>query len=282
MMNNYTSEIGSASHENLRLISNKIRNGHQLSQEEELSLAKLARSNDQWAKNMLAQSQIPLVEKIIVGLQRDREGVKMDHNDLYSIGLEALAKAIDAFDENRGCRLSTLVANYVRYEVSAASHDESFIRLPKSFYREMAQMKKAVGQLERRGNFNPSLDEIVNESGLSALVVRNVSCFSPCRIDLVQPTNDGDDGQYTIFDLIASVDLRIDEVIEEEETRHALYVAYNNLSHEKHAIIKSICLDGVNVKDLADQQGCSTQNIYKKFNSAIVELRENFSLSMRA
>lgn len=98
-----------------------------LSREEEISLARKAKEGDRVAREMLIRSNLRLVVEIAKKYRNF--GVPLE--DLIQEGNIGLIKAVDRFDPEKGCRLSTYATPWIRQWISRALSSQSkIVRLP--------------------------------------------------------------------------------------------------------------------------------------------------------
>jgi len=161
-----------------------------LSADEERSVARQLVSGEQGARERLIVSNLRLVAKIA----QEYSEVGLPLIDLIQEGNIGLIEAIDRFDPERGYRLSTYAAWWIRRAMLAAiSSHARMIRIPDYLFRalrQMAQMRslaeeglvdeaeitEAVGisvdrlkRIEAQVNEIASLDQLVGEGGEETL-----------------------------------------------------------------------------------------------------------------
>lgn len=118
-----------------------------LSRDEEQRLARLAKQGDKAARDKLVHSQLAWGVRIAV--QMSKLGFS-DLDDLIQVANLTILKCVDAFDPERGLRLSTYVGNSVKRDCREFSHQHSSVaRLP-SYVVATPNNKQRMNDLRAR------------------------------------------------------------------------------------------------------------------------------------
>lgn len=116
-----------------------------LTPQEEIALAKRVQSGDESAREHMIRANLRLVIKIA----REYEDYGLPLLDLINEGNIGLMRAVERFDPNRGAKLSTYAAWWIKQAIKRAlSNQSKSIRLPIHIVQELARMKKAEVRLE--------------------------------------------------------------------------------------------------------------------------------------
>ena len=84
-----------------------------LAPEEERELAARMKQGDKAARDLLIERNLRLVWKIVHKFRNTRQ----DPEELFQIGVVGLIKAVDAFDVDRGCKLSVFAGRCIENEI---------------------------------------------------------------------------------------------------------------------------------------------------------------------
>ncbi len=118
---------------------------------------------DEAAREELVLANVPLVRYLLsrlpVGLPRG-----LGEEDLASVGVVALLRAIDDFDCERGVEFATFAVPRIRGAMldELRAHDI----VPRSVRRRASAIERACIALEQQGTPAPSVEEIGQEAGL--------------------------------------------------------------------------------------------------------------------
>ncbi len=210
-----------------------IRRYLRLSAEEETTLFRKVRIGDKDALDTLIKRSLWLV--CYLAEQYLNTGV--EYLDLVQEGIFGLYKAVDKFDEKRGVRFSTYAASWVRQcIVEAVSEQLNMVRLPKNRQLDLAKMKKSTRKFEEECYRSPSVEEIVEITGLSENeVVELIRCDNP-TISLERFVDAKDDEDYCDYNLPATGE-SADAEIMRESVRQELRAGLDRLSAKERQVI---------------------------------------------
>jgi RNA polymerase primary sigma factor len=112
---------------------------------EEIALARRIQAGDASAREHMIKANLRLVVKIA----REYEDYGLPLLDLINEGNIGLMRAVERFDPDRGAKLSTYAAWWIKQAIKRAlSNQSKSIRLPIHIVQELARMKKAEARLE--------------------------------------------------------------------------------------------------------------------------------------
>jgi RNA polymerase primary sigma factor len=168
-----------------------------LSPAEEVELAGKIQQGDEEARNTMIKANLRLVVKIA----REYDGFGLPLLDLINEGNIGLIKAVERFDPNKGGKLSTYSAWWIKHFIRRALANQSrTIRLPVNAVDQIYHISKAVSAFQNEWEREPSVDE------LSELLHLN-----PERIEELRQANThvrsldmqlGDEDSHTLSDVI--------------------------------------------------------------------------------
>lgn len=214
----------------LKLYLQEIGKTPLLKPEEEVSLARRIQKGDEKARNHMVQANLRLVVKIA----HDYNNFGLPLLDLISEGNIGLVKAVERFDPDKGGKLSTYAAWWIKQSIKRALANQSkTIRLPVHLVDRIAKMRKITAALADEFGREPSDDEIAFELGIPVNKVAHLKSVSVRPTSLDAPIGDdentsfgqlvGDDKAISPFDNLRTKSQRmdLDEILDDLEEREA-------------------------------------------------------------
>lgn len=158
-----------------------------LKPEEEVELARRIRKGDEEARTKMIQSNLRLVVKIA----HDYSNFGLPLLDLISEGNFGLIKAIERFDPDKGGRLSTYAAWWIKQSIKRALANQSkTIRLPVHLVDRIAKIRKVGLHLAEEFGREPTDEEIAYEMGVPASKISHLKSVSTRPTSLDAPVGD--------------------------------------------------------------------------------------------
>ena len=212
-----------------------------LTRKEEIALAKRVRKGDAAARTHMIQANLRFVVKIA----HDYANYGLPIEDLISEGNIGLMKAVERFDPNRGVKLSTYAAWWIKQSIKRALANQSkTIRLPVHVVDKLSRIRKAATKLADVLGREPSDEELAEEMGIPQHKISHLRTVSLRPSSLDAPV--GDDDRAAFGDIVADeAALDPSEMFRDKALRRDVLEMIDELDErERSIIVARFGLDG--------------------------------------
>ncbi len=242
--------------------------------EEETALAERIKQGDLEARDHMIRANLRLVVKIA----GEYSGYGVSMSDLVSEGNIGLMKAVDRFDPEKGGKLSTYGAWWIKQSIKRALANQSkTVRLPVHMVDKIARIRRIASSLTEVLGREPTEDELAEETGIPRhkVAMLKQAALHPTSLDA--PVNAGeateqgeiiaDESAANPFDLLSDKNLhdQIDGLLATLDER------------ERRIIDERFGLNGLTpmlLEDVGREFGVSRERIRQIQNSALMKMRK--------
>ena len=245
-----------------------------LTVEEEKQLAERIKMGDAEARTHMIKANLRLVVKIA----HDYSGYGMSLSDLISEGNIGLMNAVERFDPEKGGKLSTYGAWWIKQSIKRALANQSkTIRLPIHMVDKIARMRRIASILAEALGREPTDDEIATELGLPRQKIAMLKQAAQRPTSLDAPVNEGEATEYgeMISDESASDPL---EMLTDKNLHAEISGLLSILNERERRIIdERFGLNGLKpmlLEDVGREFGVSRERIRQLQNSALAKMRK--------
>ncbi len=164
-----------------------------LTPEQEVELARRIRAGESEARNLMIKANLRLVVKIA----HDYSNFGLPLLDLISEGNIGLIKAVERFDPDKGGKLSTYAAWWIKQSIKRALANQSkTIRLPVHLVDKIARMRRTAMALQEALGREPTDEEVALEMGMPVNKIAHLKSVSVRPTSLDAPVGDDDDTEF--------------------------------------------------------------------------------------
>lgn len=295
----------------VRLYLQDIGRVHLLSQEEEVTLARLVQERERllrcrpagdestaahrqaWAEradlttNQLRQAlhqgkrarerMIQANLRLVVAVAKKYQHRGLELLDLVQEGSLGLERAVERFDPTRGFRFSTYAYWWIRQGITRALASQSrTIRLPVHITEKLNRLRRAQRQLTMRLRRLPTLAELAAELELSEAAVRFTLLQVPRPISLESRVGRGQDTE--LGDLLEDSHATPEEALTREQLHSDLEQLLADLNTREAQVIRQrFGLDGETPRTLNEIGACmelSRERVRQIESRALLKLRQ--------
>ena len=228
-----------------------------LTREQERELFLKYQNGDMDAKDILIEHNLRLVVSIAV--RCDKNIFHLELMDLIQNGNIGLIKAIERFDINMGCKLSTYATWWIRQTIKRGiDNDERVIRMPIHLLEKINHYKKVYADFSNKYNRTPTEQEMFENMNVSEEMFIKVKKYMDDAISLDIPVGESEHGEQAMLgDFIEQTTFPNPET----------YGINNNLKSEFNKVLNEISksnkqLTNRNIEVLKLRNGFYNETIY--------------------
>jgi RNA polymerase primary sigma factor len=206
-----------------------------LTPEEELQLGRRIQKGDAAAREQMIQANL----RLVVTIAQDFVGLGVSLIDLIAEGNVGLMNAVDRFNPDRGAKLSTYAAWWIKQAVKRALANQSkTIRVPSQMINKVMRMRRVSAQLSNDLGREPTEEELGQELGIASKKIARLRSIGLRPASLDAPADDQedtplsenipDDQAQTPFDFLREKDFsgEIDLVLKTLSKREATIISH--------------------------------------------------------
>ena len=164
-----------------------------LTPEQEVELAAKIQAGNKAARDHMIKANLRLVVKIA----QDYANYGLPLLDLISEGNIGLMKAVERFDPNKGGKLSTYAAWWIKQSIKRALANQSkTIRLPVHMVDKISKMRRVSMSMSEDLGREPTDDELSEEIGIDRAKLAQLKAASLRPASLDAPISEDDSTEF--------------------------------------------------------------------------------------
>lgn len=230
-------------------------------------LMKRQREGDKEAKQMFIYSNMRLVLSVVKRFNAKRENV----DDVFQVGCVGLIKAMENFDENFGVKFSTYAVPMIIGEIRRYLRDNSSVRVSRNLRDIAYKALQARDKLAENRPYDPSIDEIADEAGLTHREVLEALDAISEPVSLYDPIYNDNSETVMVMDQIKDNKNSSDEFIEHVALKEAL----NKLNNREKEILQLRYFLGKTQVEISESVGISQAQVSRLEKNALEEIKKS-------
>lgn len=239
-----------------------------------------AQAGDEKARDQVITSNLRFV--VTIAKQYQNRGIAL--MDLIEAGTEGLIKSVDKFDVNRGTVFLTYAGWWIKQCIynTIYANGES-IRLPISQRLLVIKILDATNKFTQKYSRNPSIEELVELTGIEAAQIDFLSQFSNKTLSIDDFVG-GDEEGAQLCDVIPDNEPLLDEQINRKFVLADLDNMIDTLSNREQDLIRmlfGIGMDPVDTKTVSEMFGVGKERIRQMKEAALGRLKKKFSNQLK-
>ena len=208
-----------------------------LTREQEVELSKKIEAGDQFARQVMIESNLRLA--ISIAKKYYKSGCPME--DLIQESNIGLMKAVERFDWRRGFKFSTYASWWIRQSVSRyVSTQKNTVRVPSHAASLAIKIKKLIAEYEEEMGTRPTTEEMAEVLGVTTsmieLSLESIKLNNVLSLDAVigGEENGRTFGESIEDDRIMSMD----DMIDNEKIKNAIVQSLSKLSKREEQVLR--------------------------------------------
>jgi len=220
-----------------------------LTQEDEQTLAARVATGDMDARNRLITGNLRLVVKIA----HDYRGRGLAFEDLVAEGNIGLTRAVEKFRPDKGAKLSTYAAWWIKQGIRRALANQSnTVRVPVQSAGQMYRIHAATARLTEELQREPTDQELADATDLSLRTIAGLRVTARATVSLQDLSSTDDDREFA-ESIADETTPRPDENVWSDMTlRHIMQLVSKLGPRERTIVTERFGLDGERPRTLED------------------------------
>lgn len=234
-----------------------------LSQEETLSLIKMAQEGDKDALDKVVKHNLKLVLKATYRFKN----TGYDLQDLFQTGVIGLIKAVSGFDADKGFRFSTYAVSKIIGEIRLHLRDDGPIKVSRSIKKIARDVRSREEELKKELNRSPTIGELAEDTGYTREEIVQAFEAGKNPTSIYQPINREEDNELYLVD-------SIEDDSDKKYDKLELIEVIKNLDDRSRKIIYLRYFEDKTQQEIADYLGISQVQVSRLEKKILIQLRD--------
>lgn len=240
-----------------------------LKAQEVADLMKKQKEGNIEARQLFIYSNMRLVLSVVKRFSTKKDNI----DDVFQVGCVGLIKAMENFDENFNVKFSTYAVPMIIGEIRRYLRDNSSVRVSRNLRDIAYKALQARDKLAENKPYDPNIDEIATEAGLSAREVLDALDAISEPISLYDPVYNDNNETVMVMDQIKDLKNSSDEFIEHVALKEAL----GKLNKREKEILQLRYFLGKTQVEISNEVGISQAQVSRLEKNALEEIKKSLS-----
>lgn len=240
-----------------------------LKAQEVADLMRRQKEGDLEAKQLFIYSNMRLVLSVVKRFNTKKDNI----DDVFQVGCVGLIKAMENFDENFNVKFSTYAVPMIIGEIRRYLRDNSSVRVSRNLRDIAYKALQARDRLAENKPYDPNIDEIALEAGLSPREVLDALDAISEPVSLYDPVYNDSNETVMVMDQIKDLKNSSDEFIEHVALKEAL----GKLNKREKEILQLRYFLGKTQVEISNEVGISQAQVSRLEKNALEEIKKSLS-----
>jgi RNA polymerase sigma factor for flagellar operon FliA len=200
----------------------------------------------------------------------------LERDDLISVGVVGLIKAIDQYDPGRQVKFETYAIALIRGAVVEMLREEDWV--PRSIRDNVKNLERVYHRLEVKFGRPATEEEVSEDLGITVdelqQLLINTSRASVLSLDDVLAGSGGDSSENLhLADVLADESSNIASQVEMVERKRILVIGIDRLPDRERLVIALYYYEGLTFKEIGKVLGVSESRVYQLHTQAVLRIR---------
>jgi RNA polymerase primary sigma factor len=251
-----------------------LRKIEQVSGNDQIELAKLAKAGDKKAMDKLVECNL----RFVLTIAKEYQRYNVDVEDLINEGNIGLIKAVHKFDDTKGYKFISYAVWWIRQAITQYVYDNgNLVRLPTNKISIIGKVNKASEQLFHKFDREPTMEEIMAVTDFTEDEIKSTYLDTSKCLSIDQKVNE--DSEFQLIDIIPGETLEdIDGKLNGESLKEEINSVMEELSEREIKILNLFFgLNGnpeLTLKEIGDKLNLTNERVRQIKEQAIKKLRK--------